>query len=127
MRCASLIALKQIKDVDTDIAKRVREVWRNMTREQLVESFPCCADYVRQCHHEPGIRVLCRMAINNLLGTDGVEHLGQSRHTRNHVYYCNAGDTYAVTVLFNGNTLSVGCWGDLVEHGAIIENQDNWK
>lgn len=33
-----------------------------------------------------------------------------------HIFYLNAGDTYATTLIYNYNTdtLRLGCWGDLV-------------
>ena len=33
-----------------------------------------------------------------------------------HIFYCNAGDTYAPTLIFNWRTeqVRIGCWGDLV-------------
>ena len=43
----------------------------------------------------------------------GVESLYPDRPE---VFYCNAGDTYAATLIFNRETAQVrlGCWGDLV-------------
>jgi len=34
-----------------------------------------------------------------------------------HILYCNAGDTYAATFIFNHSTgqVRIGCWGDIVE------------
>jgi len=60
------------------------------------------------------------IAIDSLLGTYGVEFLGESHRTGENVYYCNAGDTYDTTVIFNGPSMRVGCWGDLIEHHAIV-------
>lgn len=119
--CASVRALTSIKDVTEIEAKRVRAVWRDMTREQLLEEFPRVAEYARQCFNPPDTRILRRMAVDSVIETYGVEYLGVHRRTGAHIYYCNTGDTYATTVLFSGAHLRVGCWGDLVEHDAIRE------
>jgi hypothetical protein len=43
----------------------------------------------------------------------GVESLYPDRP---HLFYCNAGDTYATALIFNWRTeqVRIGCWGDLV-------------
>lgn len=121
-RCASFKALQSIKDVSPRDAHKVRKVWRKMTRDQLIAEFPNVAYYVKQCFNPPDTRILRRMAVDIVLNTCGVEYLGQSKKTGNDVYYCNAGDTYAATVIFAGPYLYVGCWGDLVENGSIHAN-----
>jgi hypothetical protein len=120
-QAASVKALQEIKDVTPEIAKQVREIWHTMTREQLIEKFPNVRDYNLQCHNRPGTRRLRMMAIDAAIGTHGVEFLGTSRYSGQHVHYCNTGDAYTATVIFSGNCLRVGCWGDLVEHRGIIE------
>lgn len=60
-----------------------------------------------------------REAVDTLLETCGVEYLGRNRHSGAGVYYCNAGDTYAPTLLFHGDTMAVGCWGSLVESRTV--------
>lgn len=34
-----------------------------------------------------------------------------------HIWYLNAGDTYATTLIYNSRTqrVTIGCWGDLVD------------
>lgn len=58
-------------------------------------------------------------AINEILGTYGVEALGPARGpSQSTPYeYLNAGDTYATTLIYNRktDTLSVGSWGDIAE------------
>jgi hypothetical protein len=95
---ASLKALQQIKDITPDDAEKIRTIWRTI-----------------------GNRQSAREQINAVLRTHGVEYLGQHKRTGEHVYYCNAGDTYAATVLFSGLRMHVGCWGDLVEKRLIAE------
>jgi len=116
---ATLKALESIKDVTPEIAARILYAWNRATREELVDQFECCAQHVRECYNPPSTMSLRRMAIDHLIGTCGVEYLGQSYRTRESVFYCNAGDTYATTILFNGPSMRVGCWGALVEHRAV--------
>lgn len=60
-----------------------------------------------------------RVLINRLAGFHGVEYLGRNRKTGQCVRYCNAGDTYAPTLVFHGRTLYVSSWGDLVERRTV--------
>ncbi len=119
--CASLKTLQTIKDMTPDLAKQIRNVWRNMTRDDIIAQFPVAAEYARQCINPPDTLALRRMVVDQLIGTYGIEYIGTSKKTGSHVYYCNAGDTYAHTVLFAGARLSVGNWGDLIEHNSIRE------
>lgn len=96
---ASIKSLMQIKDVTEDDAKRIRTLWREST----------------------GITRNLREKIDAILRTYGVEFIGVHKRSGYNVYYCNAGDTYATTVLFIGPRLVVGCWGDLVERDAVRE------
>lgn len=97
---ASIKNLMTIKDVTEDDAKSIRRVW----------------------HNDP-IKRRARDDIDAILRTSGVEYLGRHKRTGHDVYYCNAGDTYATTVLFIGPRLIVGCWGDLMEANAVHEPQ----
>lgn len=118
--CASskTLSLAGITAVD---ARRIRRAWREATRAELLAAFQCCADYERQCYNSPGTGALRRLAVDSIARTCGVEHLGVSRKTGEEVYYCNAGDPYAPTILFSGPHLRVGAWGDLIERGSIRE------
>jgi hypothetical protein len=99
-RAASLTQLQQIKDVTPEIAAAVRNAWKTVrSREEA------------------------RKQVDRLIETHGVEYLGIHRRTGDHVYYCNAGDTYATTVMFRGLCLTVGCIGDLLEPDLIREPQ----
>jgi hypothetical protein len=93
---ASIARLMEIKDVTEEDAKAIRRLW----------------------HNEPITRKV-REQIDQILRTSGVEYLGEHKRSGHNVYYCNAGDTYATTVLFIGPRLVVGCWGDLAERDAV--------
>ncbi|MGZ7226658.1 hypothetical protein ACXWO0_09350, partial [Streptococcus pyogenes] len=87
-----------IKDVTEDLAREVRDVWK-----------------------KGGPRAWRREKIDTLISTCGVEYLGYHKRSGQHVHYCNAGDAYAGTILFIGDRLVVGCWGDMVEKNLITE------
>jgi hypothetical protein len=97
-RCASVKALMEIKDVTREDALRIRHVWRTINE-----------------------RHYAARAIDAILRTHGVEYLGRHKRSHESVSYCNAGDTYATTVVFVGPVMHVGCWGDLVERNLIEE------
>ena len=95
-RCASVNALMEIKDVTREDAEKIRTIWRTI-----------------------GNRESARGQIDAVLRTYGVEYLGQHRRSGDHVYYCNAGDTYAPTIIFAGLRMYVGCWGELIERNRV--------
>lgn len=97
-RAASIEKLLEIKDVDEGIAEKVRTTWRTVTD-----------------------RGEARRRVDALIGTAGVEYLGQHKRTRKAIYYCNAGDSYATTVCFHGPNLVVACWADFVEGRKVQE------
>lgn len=119
---ASLKNLETIKDVDRELAKRVRAVWRG-DLDAVRAAFPDTDKVIDSYYHQPGARELRRVIIDKMIDTCGVEYLGQLKRSGEHVYYCNAGDTYAGTILFIGQRLVVGCWGDLVERNRIVERE----
>lgn len=65
--------------------------------------------------------------IGNILGTFGTEGMVLDRHGNDlsgtcsgrgvalDVQYCNAGETYALTILYVNGRLCIGDWGSLVE------------
>lgn len=97
-RCASVRALQQIKDVMPADAAAIRKAWRTIPNRREA-----------------------RDAINVILKTYGVEFLGINKRSNGSVYYCNAGDTYATTILFEDLRMWIGCCGDTVERDAIRE------
>lgn len=61
-------------------------------------------------------------AIDEVLGTFGVEYIQRGRNQKSPaIDYCNTGDPYKPTVMkvygLNGAYFTVGCWGDIVERG----------
>lgn len=115
----------------------VRAVWRATTNTEL--RLACIAacdndldkgdDLYHDTRIERGAIVSFhahkRILINRLAGFHGVEYLGLNRKTGKCVRYCNAGDTYAPTLVFHGRTLSVGTWGDLVERRTVQPERED--
>lgn len=64
-----------------------------------------------------------RENVARILGLYGVEYLGRIKGTDIDVHYGNAGDTYAMTAIFQGTVMTVGAWGDLIESGKIDEGR----
>lgn len=56
--------------------------------------------------------------IDKIIGTYGVEYTPRGHNSKSPaILYCNAGDTYTVTVLKINGKFRIGCWGDIVERG----------
>jgi hypothetical protein len=56
--------------------------------------------------------------IDAVISTYGVEYIAAGHNSKSPaITYCNAGDTYATTVLKVNGRFRVGCWGDIVERG----------
>lgn len=121
--CASLEKLQEIKDVTEDDAKLIRRVWKATKDTDFETLYPQVKAYLDSCHTRPYTIQIKRWIVDSILNTCGVEFLGMDRRSGDGVNYCNAGDTYATTILFIGKRLVVGCWGDLVEANRIREIQ----
>lgn len=126
MTCASLENLQNIKDVTEEDARLIRKLWSIIggTYVRAYLERPAINDKGRfdlVLANNRGGTNLRQAAINVIMGGHGVEHLGQRKGNREHVYYVNAGDTYATTILFDGLHLRVGDIGTLIERGLIRE------
>ena len=117
---ASVKNLITIKDVTEEDAKRIRAIWRG-TLSDVRKEYPETDSLIAEYHNAPGAREIRLVIVDRLIQTCGVEYLGYHKRAGQHVYYCNAGDAYAGTILFIGDRLVVGCWGDLVERNLIKE------
>ena len=94
----STTTLMEIKDVTEENAIEIRHIW----------------------HTEPD-RLVARRRIDDVLDTHGVEYLGHHKRRHLPVWYANAGDTYATTVLFFGPVMRVATIGDYVERDLIVD------
>lgn len=124
MRYPSVKSLMQIKDVTQDDAIAIREIMKGYA------SIPCTCGhmndigsvdaYYNVCsYYSDGRHRYSKMAaIDKILNTCGVEHIDSGRNSKSPaITYCNAGDTYDLTVLKVNGRYRVGTWGDIVERG----------
>jgi hypothetical protein len=121
------------RDLDRANARLIRKLARAVSDEQTLRSLiekrcPATDAYARRCYSNPydsGMwrRTLALHAIDVILGTHGVEPLGEPPSFRDGppYEYCNAGDTYATTLIYHRapDALRIGCWGDLAEKGYV--------
>ena len=94
------------RDVDTRTARRIRRILKGKEDPRTVEATDT---WVRRCYHEPSQREQAAHAVDVLLETYGVE-TAEGRFD-----YCNAGDAYATTLVFVGDSVYIACWGDVIE------------
>jgi hypothetical protein len=112
----NLPSIKTLSAVFGDKASEARKILE-MTRSEL-EALPAGAARVRECYHPPKTYDLRLTCLDALGESYGVEAFHTSRGEL--VYYLNAGDTYAPTVIRFQGRYRVACWGDIAEkHGAI--------
>lgn len=99
-KCTSTDKIEQIKDITPETAKQIRQIWKGDNAGQAAT-------------------IQKRQLIDKIAGTHGVEYLGINKRTSEPVFYCNAGDPYATTIIFIGHRLIVGDWGTMVERNQI--------
>ena len=95
--------------------------------ETLIEAkCPATHKYALSCHNSPYDWVMWRTtlvlhAIDCILGTSGVEAIGGEGTSAPPYEYCNAGDTYATTLVYKraSDRLFIGNWGDIVEREGL--------
>jgi|HubBroStandDraft_6_1064221.scaffolds.fasta_scaffold213844_2 hypothetical protein len=123
----SLVAA--FRDLDTKGANLIRRLAHaaddSVKLAALIErECPATHAYARSCYNDPYNTKIWRVtmalhAIDRILGTHGVETLGEGRRGdyAPPYEYCNAGDTYSTTLIYtrDTDTIRIGCWGDIVE------------
>ena len=131
--------LSEFKQLSAEDAKLIRSIAGaaddgEKLKELIDARVPATASYVRSLHSDPYRSRLWRNtvalhAMNELLGTYGVEGLGP---TRGGDYappyeYLNAGDTYTGTLIYDRDRdrLFVGSWGDVVEQHPEWESSED--
>lgn len=127
MRAASIKSLMEIKDVTDDDAKRIRAIWKAVKTDDMLDLFPGkreeMLDRILSARGSKQYRRMQRELIDEILGTCGVEHLGYCNIANRHIYYCNGGDSYATTVCFVGESLTVSTMAYYVERrGGMLES-----
>ena len=131
--------LSEFRNLSAEEAKLIRKL-ADATDDgerlkKLVDAHvPATSSYVRSMHSDPYRSRLWRTtvalhAMNEILGTHGVEGLGPPRSGdyAPPYEYLNAGDTYAGTLIYDrgGDRLFVGTWGDVVEKHPEWESAED--
>jgi hypothetical protein len=101
----------------------------NELRELIAKECPDTDRYARSCYSDPFNSHMWRVtmalhAIDRILGTHGVESLGEGSglgHAPPYEY-CNTGDTYAATLIYRraSDNLFIGDWGSIVERNPDL-------
>lgn len=99
----------------------VRAIRKAESRAALYDVYPPAAEIEREFYNPPFFRELKRQCLDSAAGFYGVEYLGWHKRAREDVYYLNAGDSYAATLVFIGRTMVVSCWAYYVEQRLIKE------
>jgi hypothetical protein len=119
-----LPSIRTLRAVFADRAPEARRVLE-MTRAEL-EAHPAGAARAAECYHPPKTFDLRMTVLDSLdSGLHGVEafDIGHRDGTQETVWYLNAGDTYAPTLVFWAGRYRVESWGDRVE---TLERQ-GWR
>ena len=89
---------------------------------------PAAERYRLQCYNEPDRHTLVMIALDDLAGTHGVEHIGPVERWRGPpLEYLNTGDTYDETLLWfrdHANPWRMGSWDDYAER---FEPSEDWS
>ncbi len=104
-----------------DKADHIRAIWKADSYEGLYNIEPGLTQLYNMSRFHATHDEIKRLIINNMLNAHGIKLLGVYKTSGEVVEYCNAGDTYIPTIIFIGNRLIVGCWGDMVERNQIEE------
>lgn len=87
--------------------------------EENAESFPKTIRWLHQMYNRPSNNEIALHAIDELLGTYGVEGWADPSNFQYGVSYANTGDSYATTIIlktdWHGDHWILSSWGDLVE------------
>lgn len=124
-RCVRLHELVELLDHEygdeaQSVAARIAAVWRATNVVELDALDPSIVERYIGYHacHSAWLDEVKRWEIDRLTKTYGIEYAGKTAQGAE-VSYCNAGDSYAATILFVGGELRVGDWGSMVEQRRI--------
>jgi hypothetical protein len=108
----------ELKDITTETAKAIRHIWCKASHTELLK---IGAERGITTHHGyvEDWRYFRALIIDSITQSYGVEFLGIHRRTGQDVNYLNAGDTYAPTLVFQGDSMRIACCGDYVESNLV--------
>jgi len=114
MSAIRLPSVRTLREVFGENARQARKVLE-MSRSELV-ALPAGAERVRECYNPPDTHDVRMTCLNALADTHGVELFDTRRGV---CEYLNAGDTYAVTLVYFRGRYMVTSWGDIAERWAV--------
>lgn len=128
MNIPSVKTLKQI----TSYPRELRAVLACSKRSELVAmlesekpfkrshfgGFVRTDGWQKSCYNPPSFHDIKMSMADELCETCGVEYIPEGEGAKSPaIEYCNAGDTYAATLLWVNGRYRVECYGDIVERG----------
>ena len=114
----NLISVPSLKTLETAFPGKGKTLRRLLTSETAVREHPAAIARDRAAYHPHALSTLRLEALNAVLETYGVEFIPAGHDAKSPaIEYCNAGDSYAVTILRVNGRYRVGCWADFVERG----------
>jgi len=120
-RFPSVKTLMNIPRVDKEKALELRKILKANKSSLLLlleEKYPLTYKWRLSCFNEPWLSEVRAEALNECLGTYGVEYMPHPKDTCTEFFgatYLNAGDPYATTLVRWRGIWRVGCWGDIAE------------
>lgn len=121
---SNLPSVKTLATIAHERARELRavlEVTKRSDLETLLASgkYPVTDEWYRRCLHPMSFGTAKLSIADEILNTSGVEYIPAGSNAKSPaIEYCNAGDTYASTLMYvSGRGYRVGCWGDIVERG----------
>lgn len=108
------------KRLETMFPGKGAELRQALTSYSYCENHPAGAARIAECYHPPKPHDVRMHVLDAILGTHGVEYVSRSAdsfYSPKGLEYCNAGDSYATTIVYNHltETYQIGSWADYVE------------
>lgn len=115
----SVKAIRSAFGLSTELAKQIKAIMDGPSRVYLKTDDTRRGDVCYNGFAQQWERPYTQLErIDAILGTFGVEYIPAGRGAKSPaIHYCNAGDTYATTILEVNGRFRIGCWGDIVERG----------
>lgn len=110
-------SIKTLESLSPGNGKELRKALEDYS---YCRNHPAGAARIAECYHPPrkyDVRLTVCDAIMETCGVEYIAHKDDTYHEAYGLSYCNKGETYAPTLIYNHKrgTYRVGSWGDIVE------------